>query len=153
MAAAHARPGVVLDDMRHIDREAFERSAVFNEALVFDDSVHALFGNFAVEGDLILAQAFLRGRGDGPFDAANADRMRALLPHLRRATRLRHLVRQMHELHDDVRLALDALPTAVAILDPNEDRDRQLVGRGPPEPWRRSLPARWQAHDADPFRG
>lgn len=119
MAAAQARPCVVLDDTRDIDREAFERSAVFNEALVIDDTVHSLFGNFAVEGDLILAQAFLRGRRDGPFDVENANRMRALLPHLRRATRLRHLVRELHELHDDVRLALDALPTAVAILDPN----------------------------------
>lgn len=118
MAAAHARMGTILLDTKDIDREAFERSAILNEKLVFDDSVYSLFGNFPIEGDLLLAQAFLRGRKEGPFEQSHALQLRALLPHLKRATRLHHLMREMHELSLDLRFALDALPTPVAILEP-----------------------------------
>lgn len=118
IALARTRPNVILRDTADLDYEAFERSAIFNEGLVLVDGAYSLFGNFMVEGDLTLAQAFLRGRREGPFEAEHAERLRALLPHLRRATRLRHVVRQLHELHDDVRLALDALSTAVTILEP-----------------------------------
>lgn len=117
MALARARPGVILSDAADLDRAAFERSAIFNEALVPDDSVFSLFGAFPVTDGIVLAQAFIRGRRDGPFEPTHVERMRAILPHLGRATRLRCLLREAQGAQDDLRLALNALPTPVALLD------------------------------------
>lgn len=116
MAAATARPGVVLNDTVDIDRSAFERSAIFNEALAVDDSYYSIFGIFPISDELVLAQALLRGRADGPFGESEVARMTALVPHLSRVVYLRHLIHEIQRDRDDLRLALDALPIAVAIV-------------------------------------
>lgn len=118
-AAALARPGVVLTDTEDIDRAAFEASAIFNEALTRDGTYYALFGNFPVGDDLLLSQALLRDHRAGPFARREVERLTRLMPHLRRMTRLRHLVQSMRHELDDLRRALDVVPSAVAILDPS----------------------------------
>ena len=66
---------------------------------------------------MTLGQAFLRKPRKGPFDAEQIRFLGALMPHLRRALHLRHLLRAAREQIDDLRSALDAMPGAVAIVD------------------------------------
>lgn len=116
-AAAVARPSVVLSDVTDIDRPAFERSAIYNEYLTKTGTYFTLFGSFAVQKDVVLAQAFLRPREGGAFDAPEIAKMTALMPHLTRSSRLRLLISAMQDELDDLRRALDALSSAVVILD------------------------------------
>ncbi|MBX3220950.1 MAG: hypothetical protein KF795_10545 [Labilithrix sp.] len=115
--AAHERPGVLLSDTIDIDRRAFERSAIFNDYLLRSDSYYTTFGAFPLADGLVLAQAFIRGRRLGPFSPAEIAAVMSLIPHLRRAVQLRHLVRSMREELVDLRRALDFLPAASAVLD------------------------------------
>lgn len=117
MAAAVARPDTILSDTTDIDRRAFERSAIYNEALVPDDNTYTLFGNFTVGAGLCLAQAFMRGRREGAFEPRDVERMRALLPHLRCAARLSHFVGQLQDAQQHLLSAVDVLPNAVVLLD------------------------------------
>ncbi len=119
MAAARARPGSILTDTTDIDREAFERSAIFNDALLPDDNSYAMFGNFVLSDGSVLAQAFLRGARGGAFQPEDSERLRALLPHLRSAARLGQLVGQLQDAQQELLSALDVLPNAVALLDRN----------------------------------
>jgi DNA-binding CsgD family transcriptional regulator len=116
-AAALRRPDHVLSDVGDIDRASFERSAIFNEVLLEQDARYSLFGNFQISPEVLLAPAFMRGQHRGPFDARDIAHLTALMPHLRRATRLRCLVRAMQAELDDLGRALDAIPSAVVILD------------------------------------
>ena len=118
-AAALSRPGAVLTDTMDIDRAAFEASAIFNEALTPDGTYYALFGNFPVGDGLLLSQALLRGEREGPFGPREVESLTRVMPHLERLTRLRQLVRSMRHERDDLRRALDVVPSAVAILDPS----------------------------------
>ena len=129
MAAARARPGEVLSDARDvdekrcpgcagsIDRAAFERSDFFRELLAPIDSTFSLFGTFPLGGDLILGQAFIRGRRDGAFEGRHAARMKQVLPHIGRVARLLGLQRAMEATRGDVTVALEALPSPVLLLD------------------------------------
>ncbi len=117
-AAALLRPGDVLTDTLDIDRAAFEASAIFNDALVQDGSFYAMFGNFPVGDDLLLSQAFIRDERAGAFGAREVERTARLMPHLRRMTRLRHVIQSMRHELADLRRSLDVLPSAVAILEP-----------------------------------
>ena len=82
-----------------------------------DDSFFTLFGTFRVTESIVLGQAFVRGRREGAWEAAHAERMRAVLPHLCRMARMRCLLREARTVHEDLRAALDAMSTAVALLD------------------------------------
>ncbi len=117
MAAARTRPGEVLSDTRDVDRSAFERSDFFHELLAPIDSTFSLFGTFPVGGDLILGQAFIRGRRDGAFEGRHAARMKQVLPHIGRVARLLGLQRAMEATRGDVAVALEALPSPVLLLD------------------------------------
>lgn len=117
MAAARTRPGEVLSDARDVDRAAFERSDFFRELLAPVDSTFSLFGTFPLGGDLILGQAFIRGRRDGAFEGRHAARMKQVLPHIGRVARLLGLQRAMEATRGDVTVALEALPSPVLLLD------------------------------------
>lgn len=116
-AVSLERQGVLLSDVSDIDRARFERSAIYNELLDKSESNYALFGNFTTEPNTLMALAVMRGRHAGPFAKDEVARLNTLIPHLRRATRLRCLVRSMHAEIEDLRRALDVHPSAIAILD------------------------------------
>jgi len=111
------RQGVLLSDVADIDRALFERSAIYNELLRKSESNYTLFGNFGTARNTLMALAIMRGQHGGPFAPAEIVRLDALIPHLRRATRLRCLVGSMQAELDDLRRALDVHPSAIAILD------------------------------------
>lgn len=111
------RQGVLLSDVADIDRALFERSAIYNELLRKSESNYTLFGNFRTDRNTLMALAIMRGQQGGPFAPAEIVRLEAIIPHLRRATRLRCLVGSMQAELDDLRRALDVHPSAIAILD------------------------------------
>lgn len=116
-AIAMAKPGDLHSDVAVIDAKVFERSALYNEALAPYDVRYTLFGNFAVSPDLLLATAFMRPKRYDAFDEAEKARLRALVPHLSRAARLRRVVGALRAELDDLRRALDVVPLPIAVLD------------------------------------
>jgi DNA-binding CsgD family transcriptional regulator len=116
-STAMERPDIVLSDVTDIDRASFERSAIYNDYLIPDGTRYTIFGNFPIGTDLVLAPAFIRADNEGPFEPGDIAKLTALIPHLKRATRLRHLVRSMRDHLEDARLALDVVPSAAALLD------------------------------------
>jgi DNA-binding CsgD family transcriptional regulator/PAS domain-containing protein len=117
MAAAASAVDRVLNDVEVIEAHAFERSALYNEHLTKTNLRYTLFTHARIAPDQILAQAFLRTPQQGPFDADDARALSELLPHLRRALRLRHLSGFARDALHDLRRALDAMPGAVAVID------------------------------------
>lgn len=105
--------------MTALDRGEFERSAVFNEYLIKVGAYSTIFGIFPIGPDVVLAQSFSRSQQQGGFGAPEVEKLTAWMPHLRRTMSLRHLVRTMQSEIDDLRGALDVLPSAVAVLDPS----------------------------------
>lgn len=116
-AAAMARPNEVLSDVMVVAPAAFERSAIYNEFLAREGVRYSLFANFSAGPDLVVAPALLRRKHAGPFGPEEIARFGAFTKHLVRAARLRHLVRSLRDDVADLRRALDAVVTAVAILD------------------------------------
>ena len=115
-AAALSRQGQVLSDVAVIDPAAFERSGIYNEHLSKAGVRYTLFANAKLGSELVFAQAFMRSKKAGAFGATEVARLEVLLPHLGRAVRLRHLVRGMRAEIDGLHHAVDAVPTAVALL-------------------------------------
>jgi PAS domain-containing protein len=116
-AAAELRPGELLSDVAVGDESAFERSEIYNDFLAKVDVRYTLFGNFRAGPNLLAAQSFMRSKRAGAFDAGDVERVQALLPHLCRAARLRHLVASMRSENDDLRRALDLGRAPLAVLD------------------------------------
>ena len=137
VAAQHQ--GQALSDVEVIDPAAFERSEIYNEHLLRVGVRYTLFSVAPSGPGLVAASAFMRPASAGPFEPEEVSRMQALLPHLSRVVRLRHLLREMRSEVDDLRRALDVLPSAVAILDgsgkvlcTNAAADELLATRGGP---------------------
>jgi DNA-binding CsgD family transcriptional regulator len=114
---AMARPNEVLADTMVLDMPAFERSEVHREVLAKYDNHYSLFGNHVAAPDLLVAAAWLRSKRDGPYEKTEVDRIRAIVTHMKRAVRLRHLVGSLRDQIADLRRALDAVPVPTAILD------------------------------------
>jgi DNA-binding CsgD family transcriptional regulator len=91
-AAAVAHVGQIYSDVQVIDPKFFEASAIYNDFLSKLNIRYTLFASIAITPDLLLAQAFLRQKRMGAFESGDVDAVRRLLPHLRRALHLRHLV-------------------------------------------------------------
>jgi DNA-binding CsgD family transcriptional regulator len=116
-AAAIARPSEVLSDVAVIDSDAFERSAIYNEHLARSGMRYTLFGTFRAAPNLMVATAFMRTRAEGAFGPQEIARASEIAPHLVRAARLRHIVHSLRDELSDLRVALDTVAGAVAILD------------------------------------
>ncbi len=117
IVAATQRFGRVLSDVEVIDPVAFERSEIYNEHLSRVGVRYTLFSLAAAGPGLLAAPAFMRSANEGPFGAEEISRVQALLPHIGRVIRLRHLLESMRSEIDDLRHALDRMPSAVALLD------------------------------------
>lgn len=116
-AAAVAHVGQIYSDVQVIDPKFFEASAIYNDFLSKLNIRYTLFASIAITPDLLLAQAFLRQKRMGAFESGDVDAVRRLLPHLRRALHLRHLVTTLRDEFQDMRRALDIVPSPVALLD------------------------------------
>lgn len=115
-AAARAF-GRVLSDVEVIDARAFERSALYNEHLRKSDFRYSLFAHAAITPELTLGQAFMRKLPNGPFAPEDVQSLDALMPSLRRALHLRHLMLATRDAPGELRRTLDAMPGAVAVVD------------------------------------
>lgn len=100
-----------------VDAPTFERSEIYNDFLSKNGVRYTLFGNFTAGPNLLAAQAFLRRKSAGAFDAADIARVDAVMPHIRRVARLRQLVTSMRSEIDDLGHALDLAPAPLAVLD------------------------------------
>lgn len=109
--------GRVFSDVDVIDPVLFEASELYNDQLRKSGLRYTLFGSANVESDLLFAPAFMRAPNAGPFEKEHVRHVAALMPHLCRALRLRHLIGTLRTEIHDMRRALDAVPGAAAILD------------------------------------
>lgn len=114
--AAIRSPGRVFSDIEVLPPAEFEASDIYNDFLSRHEIRYTLFTNTDITPDLLLAQSFLRSRKAGPFEQEQIRQLNALLPHLKRALHLRHLVGGLRNEVQDLRRALEAIPGAVAIL-------------------------------------
>ena len=117
MLISKAYVGRVFSDVDVIDGAAFERSDVYNEALVPFGIRYTLFSTFPIADDVIGAQAFMRSRRTGAFDRNDVDALQLLLPHIQQATRLRHLLGHLRRSIGDLEAALSSSPSPLLILD------------------------------------
>ena len=116
-AAAALRPGELLSDVAVVEASAFERSEIYNDFLSKADVRYTLFGNVRAGPNLLAAQSFMRSKNAGPFDGGDIASVQAVIPHLCRVSRLRHLVASMRSENDDLRRALDLARAPLAVLD------------------------------------
>lgn len=116
-ALGNAHVGRVLSDVEHLEPAAFERSEIYNDFLEPFGVRYTLFGQLGLGDGLAAAQAFMRDRSEGPFEAEQIREVTLLLPHLRRALDLRRLVQRCQDQLADLRAALDLVPTPLAIVD------------------------------------
>lgn len=116
-ALATARAGETLMDADLPDWDGFARSALMNEYLIPTGTRYSLFATYNAGPALVMAQAFLRRPNQEPFSETERRRVQTIVPHLARATRLRHLVRTLRADLGDLERALDASPSALAVLD------------------------------------
>jgi len=115
--AAVARPNEVLSDVAVVKSDTFERSAIYNDFLATVGVRYTLFATVEAAPDLLMAQAFMRPKGAEPFGPEEVRRLTALMPHLTRAIRLRHLFTSLSGQVEDLGSALDTMPAAIAVLD------------------------------------
>lgn len=113
---AQANPGRVFSDVQVISPQEFERSALYNDFLRRADCRYSLFMTLPVDEETLAAQCFLRGPDRAPFEG-EVEIFQRLLPHLRRALRLRALLDSAEGRGRDLQAALDAVGPPVAILD------------------------------------
>lgn len=134
-------PNRVHRDHDAMDPSCFERSEILNDYLLPHGNVrHSLFGSLTAGDGLVLAHAFMRSPGHGSFTDAEAELHQAMLPHLARALRLRHMIRQMRSQLGDLRRALDAVPTPLLMLN---DRGAVICANRAAEPLRSGTAIHW----------
>lgn len=114
---ALANPGVVVSDVMVLDPSEFERSALYNEHLERNGVRYTMFTNVRASPDVFVASAFMRAKEAGAFDEDDVARMSAVVPHLKRAVRLRHVVTSLRAELADLQRALDVVVVPLMILD------------------------------------
>jgi DNA-binding CsgD family transcriptional regulator len=97
--------------------EKWERTAIFNEFLWSDDIPYCLCTWLHKSPDKIVALSFQGTRRRGTFEEADAQRIKTLVPHLRRALAIRDRL-ESHKLHaETLSAAVGGMQFGVFVLD------------------------------------
>jgi DNA-binding CsgD family transcriptional regulator len=99
------------------DKQAFERSEIYNDLLTRHDMPHFMGVWTAKTGRSLAAISIQRSAKQGPFESHEVERYKPLAAHLVRVTRLRQLfnaARQQNQMYADV---VDRLPFGVVLVD------------------------------------
>lgn len=114
---AQQNPHVIFSDVDVIDPRTFERSPIYAEFLRHQDFRYTLFFASPVQPGLVLAQALMRPKKLAHFGEEEKRRLERLLPHLRRALRLRWNLQRLRRPRSDLQEAIDRLPSPTLVLD------------------------------------
>lgn len=100
-----------------VERDALERSPIYNEWFRPQDMDHVLGTHLLTEGPWSVTATLYRASSQGEFDSKAIARFGALLPHLQRATQLRARLARAELHRSDLRCALDRLDRAAILVD------------------------------------
>lgn len=114
--AQHA-PGEVLRCHEHLDEAFVAASPFFQQHLLPHGLRWTMCALLDSDGQTMSLLACLRGVGAAPFDDRAATTLRLLLPHVRRADRLRAALQQVQPPGGDMLELLRALPTPWLLTD------------------------------------
>lgn len=100
-----------------LPRHAWERSTIFNEALRYLD-ISYMIGAWLQRSGNHLTSISIQGTADrGPFDSDALDRVRPLIPHVRRALSIRERFERQELQASALRSAFDHAACGVMVLD------------------------------------
>lgn len=112
-----SNPGRVICGEDGVDPEQFHATALYREVVEPMDIEHSLVSYFAQEADMMATIAAMRGRGQGPFGAAEKHRLGLVVPHLRRAFEYYALLDEAKAKVDDIGAALDIVDAGIFLAD------------------------------------
>ncbi len=95
----------------------WERSAIYNEFLLAHDLPHSLGTWLHRAPDKIVSLSFQGSCRRGPFDETDAARIRALVPHLRRALEIRDRLEAQQIRAETLSSAVEGLQFGLLVLD------------------------------------
>ncbi|GHG77390.1 helix-turn-helix transcriptional regulator [Comamonas sp. JC664] len=116
-SASLASPGTVLSDEQVMEAKRFESSPIYNELLKKVGVRYTLFTTTELAPTLVLGQAFMKNGDQGPFAQSDVRSLDRVMPHLRRAFRMQHLITALTDELADLRRALDVVPSPIALLE------------------------------------
>jgi DNA-binding CsgD family transcriptional regulator len=114
---AQQNPHRIFSDVDVIDASSFERAPIYAELLRSVNLRYSLFFASPVQPGLVLAQALMRPKKLSHFGEEEKRRLERILPHLRRAVRLRWNLLRLHQPLSDLQQSIDRLPSPTLILD------------------------------------
>lgn len=100
-----------------IERDAFERTDIYNEWFHPQGMDRALGANLLLEGSLSVTATLYRPSSKADFDAADRLRFARILPHLQRAWQVRERLRTAEQIRLDFHSALEATDKPALLVD------------------------------------
>jgi DNA-binding CsgD family transcriptional regulator len=119
----HLAVGEPIFEARLMDVQKWKGSEIYNDFLKPNDSPWFLAYFLHKSPNRIVNFSINSSCARGPFDQRDADRLKPLIPHVRRALEIKDRLELAHIRHDSVGKCLDSASFAVLILD---DRGRVL---------------------------
>jgi DNA-binding CsgD family transcriptional regulator len=113
----HIAVGEPIFEARLMDVQKWIGSEIYNDFLMPNDSPWFLAYFLHKTPNRIVNFSINSSRDRGPFDQRDGDRLRPLIPHLRRALAIKDRLQLAHIRQDTVGRCLDSLSFAVLILD------------------------------------
>ncbi|HEY4250187.1 MAG TPA: helix-turn-helix transcriptional regulator [Roseomonas sp.] len=116
-AVMRAGPGRIVSMDRHMRLGEIEKTGFYADVLRPGGVAHGAGVMLRADDDAWLGIAFGRGRGGGPFGAAQMDLLEAYLPHMRRALALADRFDGLAQVRRAELEALDMLGAAALLVD------------------------------------
>src|SRR3954470_5131136 len=110
-------PGVVVATQHILPLTELRRTEFHNGVLKPAGVVHGFGSCVLKRGDDVLSFTVVRSDRAGPFEAAELDRVRAVLPHLRRAVQVNDRLTDLQRMRTTLGDGLDQLRDGVFIVD------------------------------------
>lgn len=99
--------------------EELARTEFFNDFLLRFEAVHGLFGAGQSLGGAFTNLSVFGSRKRGPFEEGDADLIRFLTPHIKRASRIHFELADLKAYNLRLQAALDSSPTAILLRNDN----------------------------------
>jgi DNA-binding CsgD family transcriptional regulator len=109
--------GAIVPDHEFCPRDVWEASAAYREFYAPRDRVHSFGGMILCTPTVQSFVCFLRGKDGAPFDETEFSKLRALLPHLKRAALLHDQMQTLRMRNTAFTGHLDRITQALCLLD------------------------------------
>ena len=124
--------GTVAIETGLVPAEVYRRSELVNDVLLrYDHLYHVLGGLILKEPTAVAVIGLQRQLEQGPFEASEVRLLRALVPHLKRASRLMLKMAEKEAFEKGLTEALDFLPMGIALVNEESNvlaANRQAAG-------------------------